>query len=426
MNEQGKELRTKIKNEQILIKESEDPPVLKTEKNKTQISIGNGTDLSFFPQNNLNSIIIPLNYPNHSSPITLQYKIINDTLQYYFNKYEANRERNFKEFTLSDEIGKFSGKIHIKTTPNDEIQSFLQNFTAKNSCKIYKINFFGFNLELKNHIYSLSESLKQFFISKQFSEPFIFIFPLNELECLNSKDINLIHSIFKITECFNPISIGGIFLFISSLNQNLPLDSNNFFDIELKLQIPETKLKKHFIESILEEFPHDEIDVDYILLQLKNCNLGEIRKFLTYAYKYYKMNKNAELTKKIKFNTSLLNFLLENQIFYIRNTNNTNTNKNDLPIEKNELKKNELKFEIQKTIEINKNFEHQLYQEAASKNYEDICIILDKIQKGIVLLPFERNLLADNSFILKDDPNVALKKLNKAKITVDKFKKIIS
>ncbi len=85
-----------------------------------------------------------------------------------------------------------------------------------------------------------------------------------------------------------------------------------------------------------------------------------------------------------------------------------------------------MKYEIQKTIEINKNFEHQLYQEAASKNYEDICIILDKIQKGIVLLPFERNLLADNSFILKDDPNVALKKLNKAKITVDKFKKIIS
>ena len=49
-----------------------------------------------------------------------------------------------------------------------------------------------------------------------------------------------------------------------------------------------------------------------------------------------------------------------------------------------------------------------------------------KIQKGIVLLPFERLKLADNSFILKDDPKKALQKLNKAKVIVDKFKKIIS
>ncbi|MHA1476268.1 MAG: hypothetical protein ACTSQ5_13915, partial [Promethearchaeota archaeon] len=125
---------------------------------------------------------------------------------------------------------------------------------------------------------------------------------------------------------------------------------------------------------------------------------------------------------KIKFNTYFLSDLIENNSINFR-SNNHKDKKNE--IQKSKVINSEPNL-LEPENKLNENFENQLYQEAASKNYEDISIILDKIQKGIVLLPFERLKLADNSFILKDDPKKALQKLNKAKIIVDKFKKIIS
>ena len=157
------------------------------------------------------------------------------------------------------------------------------------------------------------------------------------------------------------------------------------------------------------------MDIEHISLQMKDWNVAAIRKFLIYAYRYFLINQKDDLTKNIKFNTFFLSDLIDNHTF-IDKSNAINKNEN-INSESNLL---------DPKIMLNENYEHQLYQEAASKSYEDLCIILDKIQKGIVLLPFERLKLADYSFILKYDPNQALKKLNKAKVTVDKFKKIIS
>ena len=92
--------------------------------------------------------------------------------------------------------------------------------------------------EINNNFTSLKEDLIQFFISKDFTEPFIIIFPLDELGYFSQEEISLIYSIFKISENFTPISLGGIFLFISSLNQILPYDFNNFFDLEVNFIIP--------------------------------------------------------------------------------------------------------------------------------------------------------------------------------------------
>ena len=268
----------------------------------------------------------------------------------------------------------------------------------------------------------MKEDLINFFISKDFTEPFIIIFPLDEIGYFSQEEISLIYSIFKITEIFTPISLGGIFLFISSLNQNLPNDFNNFFDLEVNLQIPDTKFKKFFIESILKDIPNKDVDIEHISLQMKDWNVASIRKFLIFAYRYFQINQKYDLTGKIKFNTYFLSDLIENNSINFRNNNSKD--KNDA-IQKSKSIKSEPNL-LNPEIKLNENFEHQLYQEAASKNYEDLCIILDKIQKGIVLLPFERLKLADNSFILKDDPKKALQKLNKAKVIVDKFKKIIS
>jgi len=421
LNDQDPKLRTKINSEQNISNKEEDHPELRLEK-ETHFSTSNDNSYPNISRN----IIIPLVSNDirkkDVQDFFSQYKIINNLLQFNLDEIEKRNEGNIEKVVNSDMLGNISGKILIKTPEHHEIQLFLQHFTSANYCKLYKLNVFRLINENKNNSISLKEDLINFFISKDFTEPFIIIFPLDELGYFLQEEISLIYLIFKITEQFTPILSGGIFLFISSLNQNLPIDFNNFFDLEVNLQIPDTKFKKFFIESILKDIPNNDVDIEHISLQMKDWNVAAIRKFLIFAYRYFQINQKDDLTNKIKFNTYFLTDLIEN--------NKINFSKND-PTDRSIAINNSKTINSESNLldpknKLNENFEHQLYQEAASKNYEDLSIILDKIQKGIVLLPFERLKLADNSFILKDDPKKALQKLNKAKIIVDKFKKIIS
>jgi hypothetical protein len=421
LNDQDPKLRTKINSEQNTSNREEELPELRLEKDK-HFSTSNDNSYQNFSRN----LIISLNSKNNQKKdvqdFFSQYSLINNLLQFNLDEIEKRNEGNNEKPVNSDTLGDISGKILIKTPEFHEIQLFLQHFKSANYCKLYKLDVFRLTNENKNNSISLKEDLINFFISKDFTEPFIIIFPLDELDYFLQEEISLIYSIFKITEHFTPISLGGIFLFISSLNQKIPNDFNNFFDLEVNLQIPNTKFKKFFIESILKDIPNNDVDIEHISLQMKDWNVAAIRKFLIFAYRYFKINQKDDLTNKIKFNTYFLTDLIEN--------NKINLCKNDPEDKSNTIDKSKtLNFEsnlLEPNNMLNENFEHQLYQEAASKHYEDLSIILDKIQKGIVLLPFERLKLADNSFILKDDPKKALQKLNKAKIIVDKFKKIIS
>ncbi len=409
MNGQDPKLQTKINSEQNMLNNREDPPDSILEKEKQ-----------------FSDLIVPLNCTDNGKKDVQdyfsQYKIIDNILQFNLDEIEKQNERNNEKFEKPEIIGKISGRILIKTPENHEIQTFLQHFSSVNYCKLYSIDIFRLIKENNSNFISLRENLIKFFITKDFTESFIIIFPLDELKYFSREEISLVYSVFRITENFKPISLGGMFFFISSLNQNLPNDFNNFFDLEVNLQIPDMKFKKFFIESILKDIPNKDVDIEHISLQMKDWNVASIRKFLIFAYRYFQINQKYDLTNKIKFNTYFLSDLIENDMINFRN--NDSKNKNNI-IQKSKAIKSEPNL-LDPGIKLNENFENQLYQEAASKNYEDLCIILDKIQKGIVLLPFERLKLADNSFILKDDPKKALQKLNKAKVIVDKFKKIIS
>ena len=420
MNDQDPKLRTKINSEQNTSNKGEDLPKLRQEK-ESHFSASYDNSNQNFSRN----LIIPLNFKDNQiknvQDLFSQYRNINNLLQFNLDKIEKQNEGNGENLEVSDNFGKISGKILIKTRQNHEIQLFLQQFSSTNYCKLYKINVYRLLEEINNNYTSLKEELIRFFMSKDFTEPFIMLFPLDELEYFSQEDIFLIYTIFKITENFVPISLGGIFLFVSSLNQNLPNDFNNFFDLEVNLQIPDTKIKRIFIESILKAIPNNNVDIEHFSLQVKDWNVAAIRKFLIFAYRYFQINQKDDLTSKMKFNTKFLSDLIENNSINFRD--NSFDKKKAMQINTAINSRPEL---LDLEIKINENFETQLYQEAASKDYEDLCIILDKIQKGIVLLPFERIKLADNSFVLKEDPKKALQKLNKAKITVDKFKMIIS
>lgn len=75
--------------------------------------------------------------------------------------------------------------------------------------------------------------------------------------------------------------------------------------------------------------------------------------------------------------------------------------------------------------ELNSFTTNQLYQFAASNNFEDLIKVIEKLDQGKTLDEFDRKLLADYSFILRDKPKTALSKLTNAKNRVDKLKNII-
>ena len=65
---------------------------------------------------------------------------------------------------------------------------------------------------------------------------------------------------------------------------------------------------------------------------------------------------------------------------------------------------------------------NQLYENAASKNYTELVLIIDKLAKKEPLEENEMKMIAKYPFILNDSPNRAQINLEKAKKRVDLIK----
>ena len=61
----------------------------------------------------------------------------------------------------------------------------------------------------------------------------------------------------------------------------------------------------------------------------------------------------------------------------------------------------------------------QFYENAASKNYSELLLIIDKLNKQEPLEDNDRKILAKYSFVLNDSPNMAQIHLEKAKKRID-------
>jgi len=66
---------------------------------------------------------------------------------------------------------------------------------------------------------------------------------------------------------------------------------------------------------------------------------------------------------------------------------------------------------------------NQLYENAASKNYGELVLIIDRLNKNEHLEEIERKILAKYAFILNDSPKMAQINLEKAKKRIDNLKR---
>ncbi len=66
---------------------------------------------------------------------------------------------------------------------------------------------------------------------------------------------------------------------------------------------------------------------------------------------------------------------------------------------------------------------NQLYENAVSKNYSELVLIIDKLNKNENLVEIERKILAKYAFVLNDSPKMAQINLEKAKKRIDNLKR---
>ncbi|MFX1531106.1 MAG: hypothetical protein ACFFBC_08340, partial [Promethearchaeota archaeon] len=152
---------------------------------------------------------------------------------------------------------------------------------------------------------------------------------------------------------------------------------------------------KHFLNSELNETSNE---ITYVLLDL--IETGEF--FPT-------------ITQKIS----------NDQRVIVEDTKNQFIKKNISKIEEEKYNKTNAINEyisIVRESRISEFMLNQLYENAASVNYNELLLIIDKIDKKEPLEDNDRKILAKYPFILNEAPNKALINLEKAKKRVDRIR----
>jgi len=213
---------------------------------------------------------------------------------------------------------------------------------------------------------------------------------------------------------------------------NSPLLEPHQFDFNMILGLPDNDARKTYFEQLLTFLPSTNLDLEYLTLHSKNWSFTEIRVFLrncvylwNSTHPIQKINSTAEKMS--------MQFLIEQfeQIEQLKQQEVKRAIQQGLSSIKSSenviLQDNDTVLPDQSTSNslmgaFTVDFEDQLYQLAAGKEYDTIVLILDKLTKGIILQPQERRIIADYAFMIREDPQKALHKINQMKLRLEKIK----
>jgi len=229
-----------------------------------------------------------------------------------------------------------------------------------------------------------------------------------------------------------------VLIWINNDLHTIKEDSGDIFQIfDLFIKIP--LLNKNERETILRDFSekNSEIvfDINTIVEYTANWEVRDIIQLLKLGI--FKHFLNSELNQTSNEITDILMNLIESGEF-IPSIISIKEKKRNL-IQNDDENRTELKPTIIEDENDKRRFvEHmvsqiqkegisdfmltQLYENAASKNYTELLIIIDKLSKDETLEGNERKILAKYPFILNDSPHRAQINLEKAKKRVDNIK----
>jgi hypothetical protein len=239
---------------------------------------------------------------------------------------------------------------------------------------------------------------------------------------------------------FNYINSNVILVWLNYDIRDINSLSSNLFDIfDLFIRIP--LLSQIERETVLKDFlelnPKIVFDINDIVNNTENWEVIDIKKLLKIGiFKHYLNSDLNETSNEItdillnlissgeyipnipiripigEVETELKNDIIQNQqITYPKENNSLHKEKDLSPIINRIRESGISEFMLS-----------QLYEDAASKNYTELTIIIDKLNKKEQLIENDMNLIAKYPFILNDPPNKAQINLEKAKKRIDLIK----
>ncbi|TXT65737.1 MAG: hypothetical protein BAJALOKI3v1_70039 [Promethearchaeota archaeon] len=185
-------------------------------------------------------------------------------------------------------------------------------------------------------------------------------------------------------------------------NPKISFDINKLVELTEEWEVEEinhllrTGILKHHINADLNTTSNEITDII--------IDLVESREFIPYGKKHLEKNKKEQ--KSIPEGSSTEKNITERDL------------KEHIPIESKEEILNQIKSENYSEFMLN-----QLYENAASENYNELVLIIDKLDKKEPLEDNDRKLLSKYPFILNNSPSRAQIFLEKAKKRIDMITK---
>jgi hypothetical protein len=214
-------------------------------------------------------------------------------------------------------------------------------------------------------------------------------------------------------------------------------DLYDMFDLFIKIPILNNNERDTILKTFSEKNPKIAFDINAIVSITENWEVKDLKQLLKVAIlKHY---LNAELNDVSNEITDVIVDLIESGEFIPSATTSYSDKENhgnSIQIIKDKSVNNLLKGEIEqdevtdfKSIisDIREQsysdfMLSQLYENAASKNYSELLLVIDKLSKNEPLEDNDKKLLANYPFILNDAPNRAQINMEKAKKRIDLVK----
>ncbi len=212
----------------------------------------------------------------------------------------------------------------------------------------------------------------------------------------------------------------------------------NVFDLFIKIPLINKVERETILRNFSERNPKIVFDINAIVNYTENWEVKDINQLLKVAI--FKQFINTDINNVSNEITDVLINLIESGEYIplktykplkdqkIKESMPNSRVKIDQTLQLDEApeeyikERNELINQIQKES-VSEFMLNQLYENAASKNYNELILIIDKLYKKEPLQDNDRKLLAKYPFILNDSPNMAQIYLEKAKKRVDLMKK---
>lgn len=330
---------------------------------------------------------------------------------YYLNFYELNQEVIIKapEVFINNFSSILESLIQVKETNTDEIgdetqptEDHLKENRIKGILLINQENFT--NIKLKER------SLLEYFV----------------ISFKNKKDI---------------LKNGLILIWINNNIKEIEFNSRTIFevfDLFIKIPLLDNIERETIFRNFSEKNPKIVFDIKTLVDYTVNWEIKDINQLLKVGI--FKHFLNSELNDSSNEITDGLINLIESGEFIpsisheevksdFLNNKVTETQKSlksriitggeiGMTVNRSSEALNQIKQERFSEFMLN-----QLYENAVSKNYNELLLIIDKINKQELLEENDRKLLAKYAFILNDSPKMAQINLEKAKKRIDNLKR---